>query len=76
MSLLDESGTDGAECSMKVARGKRVASTIRYQINAKDLQLECARVLYETLLVRILMYGSETMLWKNQAQMEQNAVGR
>ena len=31
-----------------------------------DLQLECARVLHETLLVSVLMYGSETMLWKEK----------
>ena len=31
-----------------------------------DLQFECARVLHETLLVPILMYGSETILWKEK----------
>ena len=31
-------------------------------VNARDLQLECARVSQETLLVPVLMYGSETML--------------
>ena len=40
--VLDESGTDGAECNMKVARGRRVASVIRSLVNARDLQLECA----------------------------------
>ena len=53
--VLDESGTDGAECNKKVASGRRVAG-------ARDLQLECASVLHETLLVPVLMYGSETML--------------
>ena len=38
----------------------------RVVINARDLQLECARVLHETLLVPFLMYGSETMLWKEE----------
>ena len=52
--VLDQSGTDGAECSRKVA--------IRSLVNARDLQLQCARVLHETLLVPVLMYGSETML--------------
>ena len=28
--------------------------------------LECARVLHETLLVPVLMYGSETMIWKEK----------
>ena len=40
--VLDESGTDGAECSRKVASGRRVAGAIRSLVNARDLQLECA----------------------------------
>ena len=63
---LNESGTDGAECSMKVASGRRMTSAIRPLVNGRDLQLECARVLHETLLVPVLMYGSETMLWKEK----------
>ena len=64
-SVLDESGTDGAQCSRKVAIGRRVEGAIRSQVNAKDLQLECSRVLHETLLVPVeIMYVSETMLWR------------
>ena len=63
---MGESGTDGAECSRKVASVRRVASAIRSLVNARDLQLECARVLHETLLVPVLMYGSMTMLWKEK----------
>ena len=55
-----------AECSRKVASGRRVAGAIKSLVNARDLQLECARVLHETLLVPVLMYGSETMLWKGK----------
>ena len=51
---LDESGTDGAVCSRKVVSGRRVASAIMFLVNARDL--------HETLLVPVLMYGSETML--------------
>ena len=40
--VLDESVTDGAECSAKVASGRRVAGTIRSLVNARDLQLECS----------------------------------
>ena len=43
-----------------MASGRRVADTI------KDLQLECAIVLHETLLVPVLMYSSEVMLWKKK----------
>ena len=33
---------------------------------ARDLQLKCARVLHETLLVLIFIYDSETVLWKEK----------
>ena len=64
--VLDEVSTDGVECSRKVASGRRVAGAIRSLVNARDLKIECARVLHETLLIPILMYGSETMLWKEK----------
>ena len=62
--VMDESGTDGVECSRKVASGKRVAGAI----NTMDLQFECARVLHEILFVPVLMYGIETMLWKERSR--------
>ena len=34
--------------------------------NARDLQLECAGVLHETLLVPVLMHASETILWREK----------
>ena len=52
--VLDESGTNGAECSKKVASGRRVAGAIRSLANARDL--------HEALLISFLIYGSETML--------------
>ena len=64
--VLDKSGRDEAECSRKVANGRRVAGAIRSLVNARDLQLECARVLQETFLVPFLMYGSDRMLWKEE----------
>ena len=42
--VLDESGTDEAECSRKMASGRRVAGAIRSLVNGRILQLECARV--------------------------------
>ena len=36
-----------------------VAGAIRYLVNARGLQLECARVLYESLFMPVLMNGSE-----------------
>ena len=64
--VLDESGTDRAERNRKVASGRRIASANRPLVNARDLQLECSRVLHETLPLFVLMYGSKTMLWKEK----------
>ena len=55
-----------AECSRKVASGRRVAGAIRSLVNARSLQLECARVLHESLLVSFLTYGSETIVWREK----------
>ena len=41
--VLDESGTDGAECSRNVLNERKVAGAIRSLDNARDLQRECAR---------------------------------
>ena len=72
--VLDKSGTTGAECSFKVLNGKRVAGAIRSLVNARDLQLQYARVLHETLLVPLLMYGNETILWKEEERSRIRAV--
>ena len=55
--VLDEPGTDGAQCNRKVASGRRAAGAISSVVIARYLQLECARVLHETFLVPVLMYG-------------------
>ena len=60
--VLDELGTDVAECSRKVASGRRVAGAIRSLANGMDLLRECARVLYQSLFIPVLTYGSETMI--------------
>ena len=60
---MDESGTDEPECSGKVVSGKRVACAIRNLVNKRNMQLECARVLCESLLVPVRRYGSNTMIW-------------
>ena len=63
-----------AECSRKVVSDRRVADAIRSLVNARDLQLVCARVLHETLLVPVLMYDSETMLWREKERSRVRAV--
>ena len=71
---MDESGTDRAECSRKVASEGRVARAIRSLVNVKNLQFECARVLFEILLVPVLTYDSKTMLWKEKERSRIRAV--
>ena len=51
---------------MNQASGRRVSGAGRSLVNAMGLQLECTRVLHETSLVPILIYGSETMIWKEE----------
>ena len=63
--MYNESGTYEAECSRKVASGRRIADAIRSLVNARSLQLECVRILHGSLLVvPVLKYGSETMVWR------------
>ena len=40
-----------------------MAGAIKSLANARDLQIECARVLRET-FVTVLTYSSEAMIWK------------
>ena len=57
------------ECRRKVASGRRVAGAIRPLLNARDLRLQFARVLHDSLLLMpVLMYGSETMIWKERSR--------
>ena len=43
-------------------RWRRDAGAIMSIVNARDLQLDCTRVLREIMLIPVLMYGSEKML--------------
>ena len=61
-------------CSRKMASEKRVAGAIRSLVNARSLQLESARVFHESLLVPVLMYGSETVIWKEKGKSRIRAV--
>ena len=58
--ISDKSGTYGSECSRNVASGRGVSGAICSIVNDRDLQLDSATALNETLLVPVLMYGSET----------------
>ena len=54
--VLDKSGTDEAEHRRNVASGRRVTGAIRSLVNARSLQIECARAFHESLLVSVLTY--------------------
>ena len=58
--VLDEPGTNVAKYH------REVASAIRSLVNVMGLQLECVSQLHEGLLVPILLYGSETMIWREK----------
>ena len=51
---------------MKVASRKRIASNIRSLVNAMSLQLESLWVLHESLVIPVLTYGNETMIWREK----------
>ena len=54
--------------------GRMVVGAIRSLVNARDLQLECARFLHESLLVRVFTYGSEAMIWREKERSRISAV--
>ena len=64
--VLEKLGSDETECSRKVASRRRIAGAMKSLVNVRSLQLEGARVLHESLLVPVLTYGSETMIWKEK----------
>ena len=72
--VLDKSGTDEAECIRKAMSGRRVADVIRSLVNARSVQLECGRLLHESLLVPVLMYGNKTIIWREKERSRIRAI--
>ena len=64
--MLVEKGTDDADCSRKVVNGRKMAGAIKSLVDAKGISLECARVLHDGMLLPVLMYSSETMVWNKR----------
>ena len=64
--VLDESCTDEAEGIRKVVSRRRVAGAIMSLVYFKSLHLDCATVLDESLLVPVLTYHSETMIFREK----------
>ena len=50
--------------------GRKVAGAVNSLVNARDLQLECARVSYETLLLPVLKYGVKQCYGKRRKDLE------
>ena len=51
-----------------VGRWRVGGGAIRSLVNGKSLQVECAKVLYESLLVPVLTYGRDTMIWREDGE--------
>src|SRR5678816_842231 len=64
--MVDEKGPNDAECSMKVVNGRKMAGAIKSLVDVKGISLECARVLHDGMLLPVLMYSSETMVWNKR----------
>src|SRR5678815_232284 len=64
--MLDEKGTDDEEGSRKVVNDRKVDGAIKSLVDVKGLSLECTRVLHECMLLPVLMYSSETMVWNKR----------
>ena len=73
-SVLGVSGRDDAEYRRNVASGRKVAVDVRSLVNARDLQRECARALHEILLVPVLLYSNETMIWQEKENFRLRSV--
>ena len=54
--------------------GKKVASAISSHVNARILLHECVSLLHEVLLMPILLYSSETMVWREKERFRIRAV--
>ena len=64
--VLDESGTDEAECSRKVVSLRKVAGAIRSVGHTRSLLLESTRDFHESLLVPVITSGCYTMIWRKK----------
>ena len=49
-----------------VTNGRKVEGTIISLGNARNLQLENSRILHKTLLMPVVMYSNETIIWKKE----------
>ena len=60
--MLDKFGTGGTESYSEVACRMRIVGVIKFFVNIRSLELECANVLDEVLFVPVIMHGCETIV--------------
>lgn len=53
--MLNQKITDDAECGIKI--------NFFMKVKVKGLSHKCIRVLHENMLLPVLIYSSETMMW-------------
>ena len=51
-----------------VASGRKVVDALRSLVSVSNLQLKCAWVLQEALLIPVLLYGSEIMVCREKGR--------
>ena len=52
------------------------SGAMRSLVNARDLQFECARVLYETFIMAVPVHVSEIIIWKEKERSRSKPVQR
>lgn len=62
--MMNDRGTEKAECENKVMNKSTVAETIKALVNEKGLKLKCTRVLHESFWIQT--DGCETLAWKER----------
>ena len=62
--VLDISSTDETVSCRKEVDERKTPCAIRFVVNATALRLQCAVALCKMLFLPVLLYDSETMIWR------------
>ena len=55
-------------------KGQQIAGAVRSLVNERCLNMKCVKVFHEKLVVPVLMYRSECMVWKSKERSRVRAV--
>ena len=72
--MLDKKGVDDIKCGSKVSNGRQVAGAIESLVKARRLSFERNRVVHESMLLPVVMYGSKEMVWSQNYRSEVQTV--